>query len=34
MAHLLKGAYGLDKALNADAWLLAVKVVEEFKDFN
>ena len=34
MAHLLKGAYGLDKALNADAWLSAAKVVEEFKDFN
>jgi hypothetical protein len=34
MAHLLKGAYGLDKALNADAWLSVAKVVEEFKNFN
>jgi len=26
--HLLEGAYSLDKALNADAWLLLVKMVE------
>jgi len=34
MAHLLEGTYGLDKALNTDAWLSAAKVVEEFKYFD
>ena len=29
--HLLKGTYGLDKALDTNTWLLVVNVVEEFK---
>jgi len=29
--YLLKGTCGLDETLNANAWLLVAKVVEEFE---